>query len=196
MVAIDAIVAGETLAFGIIVGAVAFKVSLLAKDKELGIEVIVCAIEDAKLGTEVEVDSEPELGAKVGLVLLLEEAVPLSVVVAVTLRVAVVLALSTSVPLGVGPLVMDNAIALGIIVGDDTTIGNMIPSLVVLKVGSSLPTTMNLVSFCDNSTTVTVTAVTIGSTAISLLISQRQQNEARPPSISPSYRGFLGLASY
>jgi len=109
LLAIDAIVAGETLALGIIVGVVAAKVSLLAKDKELGIEVKVCAIEDAKLGTEVEVDSEPELGAKVGLVLLLEEAVSLSVVVAVTLRVAVVLALSTSVPLGVGPLVMDNA---------------------------------------------------------------------------------------
>ena len=135
MVATNAIVVGETLALVIIVGAVAFKVSLLAKDKELGIEVIVCAIEDAKLGTEVEVNSEPELGAKVGLVLLLEEAVPLSVVVAVTLMVAVVLALSTSVPLGVGPLVMDNAFALGIIVGDDTPVGDMIPPLVVLKVG-------------------------------------------------------------
>ena len=64
----------------------------MAKDKELGIEVIGCAIEDSKLGTEVEVNSEPELGAKVGLVLLLEEAVPLSVVVAVPLRLAVVLA--------------------------------------------------------------------------------------------------------
>ena len=61
MVAIDAIVVGETLALGIIVGAVAFKVPLMAKDKELGIEVTVCAIEGAKLGTEIEVDSEPSL---------------------------------------------------------------------------------------------------------------------------------------
>ena len=122
MVAIDAIVVGETLALGIIVGAVAFDVSLLAKDKELGIKVTVGANEDAKLG------------AKVGFVVLLEEAVPLSVVVAVPLRVDVVLTLSTSVPLGVGPLVVDNAFALGIIVGDDT-VGDTIPPSVVLDEG-------------------------------------------------------------